>query len=228
MAEQHIVLCGDSIFDNRSYVKHGEPDVARQVQQMLPNSKITLLAVDGHQTKNVKEQLIHMPNDVTHLFISVGGNDGLMRMNVFDQSANTVGDAMGPLYNMRNEFEIEYHKMLKQVLSYSVKTTLCSIYYPKFDGWGIDRISEYLGEKDSQVSIQEMSMVGLALYNDIITKEAFHAGLPLIDLRILCNEDDDFSNPIEPSAIGGQKIASAITKIVSSFDFSTNVSNIFC
>ena len=33
MAEQHIVLCGDSIFDNRSYVKHGEPDVARQVQQ---------------------------------------------------------------------------------------------------------------------------------------------------------------------------------------------------
>ena len=108
MAEQHIVLCGDSIFDNRSYVKHGEPDVARQVQQMLPNSKITLLAVDGHQTKDIKEQLIHMPNDVTHLFISVGGNDGLMRMNVFDQSANTVGDAMGPLYNMRNEFEIEY------------------------------------------------------------------------------------------------------------------------
>ena len=75
--------------------------------------------------------------------------------------------------------------MLKQVLSYSVKTTLCSIYYPKFDGWGIDRISEYLGEKDSQVSIQEMSMVGLALYNDIITKEAFHAGLPLIDLTSL-------------------------------------------
>jgi len=47
--KNHIVLCGDSIFDNGSYVR-GEPDVAEQVREQLPDSKVTLLAVDGNVT----------------------------------------------------------------------------------------------------------------------------------------------------------------------------------
>ena len=39
-------------------------------------------------------------------------------------------------------------------------------------------------------------------------------GLPIIDLRVLCNDDADFANPIEPSAIGGQKIAQAIVEMM--------------
>ena len=50
MVKQHIVLCGDSIIDNGSYVKKGELDVAGQVQEELPDSKVTLLAVDGNVT----------------------------------------------------------------------------------------------------------------------------------------------------------------------------------
>lgn len=32
---------------------------------------------------------------------------------------------------------------------------------------------------------------GLALFNDIITREAFSRGLPLIDLRLICTEPED-------------------------------------
>jgi len=32
----------------------------------------------------------------------------------------------------------------------------------------------------------------------------------LIDLRVLCNEDEGFAKPIEPSCIGGMKIAETI------------------
>jgi hypothetical protein len=34
--------------------------------------------------------------------------------------------------------------------------------------------------------------------------------LPLIDLRLVCSEDADFANSIEPSVAGGAKIATAI------------------
>jgi len=228
MAKQHIVLCGDSIIDNGSYVKKGELDVAGQVQEELPDSKVTLLAVDGRKTKDIKEQLKNLPKDATHMFISIGGNDGYNRMDVFDESANTIGDAMGPLYKMRNEFEIDYNKMLKNVLSYGVPTTLCSIYYPRYVESVSQELRKYLGGKTNKTSIRKMAMVGLSMYNDIITKEAFQAGLPLIDLRVLCNDDKDFANPIEPSAIGGKKIAAAIKEVVCSHNFSKNVSVVYC
>jgi len=102
--KNHIVLCGDSIFDNGSYVR-GEPDVAEQVREQLPDSKVTLLAIDGNETKDVKDQLNNLPDDATHIFISIGGNDGINRMDVFDQGVKTIGDAMSPLYKMRHKFE---------------------------------------------------------------------------------------------------------------------------
>ena len=80
-------------------------------------------------------------------------------------------------------------------------------------------IVNYLGGKNNQVPIKKMAMVGLSVYNDIITKEAFQAGLPLIDLRVLCDEDQDFANPIEPSYIGGLKIANKIKEITMKHDF---------
>ena len=228
MAEQHIVLCGDSIIDNGSYVNQGEPDVHQQVKDLMPDSKVTLLAVDGNVTKDIEDQMNNLPKDATHIFISIGGNDGYDRMNIFDESTNTIGDAMSPLYEMRNEFEIDYNKMLKNVLSYEIPTTLCSIYYPRFDKSDNEGRRNYLGGKNNQVPIKKMAMVGLSMYNDIITKEAFQVGLPLIDLRVLCNDDKDFANPIEPSAIGGEKIATAIKEIVCSHDFSKNVSVVYC
>ena len=109
--KNHIVLCGDSIFDNGSYVR-GEPDVAEQVREQLPDSKVTLLAKDGNVTKDVKDQLNNLPDDATHIFISIGGNDGIDRMDVFDQGVKTIGDAMSPLYKMRQKFENIYNNML--------------------------------------------------------------------------------------------------------------------
>ena len=226
--KNHIVLCGDSIFDNGSYVREGEPDVAEQVREQLPDSKVTLLAIDGNVTKDVKDQLNNLPDDATHIFISIGGNDGIDRMDVFDQGVKTIGDAMSPLYKMRQKFENIYNNMLMHVLSYGVPTALCSIYYPRYEELGLGRMREYFGGKTNRVPIHKMAMVGLSIYNDIITKEAFQAGLPLIDLRVLCNNDKDFANPIEPSAIGGKKIAGAIREVVSTHDFSKNISTIYC
>lgn len=56
----HIVLLGDSIFDNASYTSGG-PDVMCQVREILPKDwRATLLAVDGAVTLNVPDQVQRM------------------------------------------------------------------------------------------------------------------------------------------------------------------------
>jgi hypothetical protein len=55
----------------------------------------------------------------------------------------------------------------------------------------------------------------LTLLNDVITREVFRVGASLIDLRLICDSDEDFANPIEPSALGGAKIARAIARFAS-------------
>ncbi|MFS0698368.1 hypothetical protein AB6N24_00160 [Cellulomonas sp. 179-A 4D5 NHS] len=50
----------------------------------------------------------------------------------------------------------------------------------------------------------------LALFNDVLTRAAYARGVAVLDLRLVCAEDADFANPIEPSAHGGRKIARTI------------------
>src|SRR5437762_7505427 len=71
----HIILLGDSIFDNLRYVQP-QPDVLAQLQEMLPVGwTASLRAVDGAVTNDVAGQLADLPPDATHLVLSVGGND---------------------------------------------------------------------------------------------------------------------------------------------------------
>jgi hypothetical protein len=48
-----------------------------------------------------------------------------------------------------------------------------------------------------------------------VNRAAFRRALSLIDLRLLCDEDEDYANPIEPSVRGGDKIDSVIAELVS-------------
>jgi hypothetical protein len=72
-----------------------------------------------------------------------------------------------------------------------------------------------------------VAVAGLTLFNDVITREAFGRGLPLVDLRLVCGEDADYANPIEPSARGGAKIAGAIAALVAGHDFARRRSAVF-
>jgi hypothetical protein len=69
----HIVLLGDSIFDNGRYVPGG-PSVIEHLRRCLPSgSRAALLARDGAGTAEMARQLEQLPGDATHLVISVAG-----------------------------------------------------------------------------------------------------------------------------------------------------------
>ena len=67
--------------------------------------------------------------------------------------------------------------------------------------------------------LQRLAVTALTIFNDVIIREAFLAGVPLLDLRLICSEDADYANEIEPSVAGGEKITGAILKLIADCDF---------
>ena len=191
---RHVVLLGDSIFDNAAYVG-GAPDVVRQLRSELPDGwRASLLAVDGAVTDSVGGQLRGLPSDASLLVVSAGGNDALGEAWLLQQPASSVGDAMRQLAEAQARFAVRYQAMLDAVAAVGVPAAVCTIYdanFPPPEG--------------------RIITAALSLFNDAITRAAFARALPLIDLRLICSEAADYANPIEPSERGGEKIARAIS-----------------
>ncbi len=208
---KHIVLLGDSIFDNGAYVSGG-PDVIQQLRERLPAGwQATLRAVDGSVTSGVKAQLHRLPSDASHLVISAGGNDALGHASILDRGARSMADAVGRLADIREEFGRSYRSMLDHVLALGLPTAVCTIYDACFP----------------DAERQRLVVTALTVFNDCITREAFARGLPLIDLRLLCDKAEDYANPIEPSVRGGEKISATIARLVMEHDFSRRRSAVF-
>jgi lysophospholipase L1-like esterase len=194
----HVVLLGDSIFDNAAYTG-GAPDVVRQLRQRLPQgSKATLGAVDGGKIGDVREQLRLLPADATHLVLSVGGNDALGHIDFLGAPAGSTAEALLGLADIAADFERRYNDMLNEVLARELPTAICTIYYPRFP----------------DATLQKIAVTALTVFNDCIVRAALVHRLPLLDLRFVCTEEGDYADPIEPSARGGEKISRAIARML--------------
>jgi hypothetical protein len=199
----HVVLLGDSIFDNAAYVPGG-PDVVRQLQRELPAGwGASLLAVDGSLTNHVREQLSRLPRNATHLVVSAGGNDALGAQELLMRQAGSVAEALVALAEKAEDFHINYGRMLDAARATGKAVVVCTVY-------------------DAVPGLQRESRTGLSLFNDIITRHAFRVGVPLLDLRRVCRDAGDYSrlSPIEPSRQGGERIAQALAALLVGHDFS--------
>lgn len=207
----HVVLLGDSIFDNAAYVDGG-PAVITQVRERLPQGwQATLLALDGSVIRDVPQQLDRLPPSTTHLIVSIGGNDALEQSGLLGEPAQSVAEVLQRLAVIAEQFERDYRRMLQAVMRYNLPTTLCTIYYPAYP----------------DPLLQSLAVTGLTVFNDGIIRAAIGAGLPLLDLRLICNEPADYANPIEPSSAGGVKIAEVITRVVTQHDFTQRRTVVF-
>ena len=193
----HVVLLGDSIFDNGAYTS-GEPDVASHLRQQLgPAWDVTLRAIDGSTASQMARQLTAAVPGATHLVVAVGGNDALMHADVLDAPARSTGDALRQLAARVALFDRDYRAAIGGVLRRGLPTTICTIY----NGWFDEPRATLL-------------RTGLAVFNDSILRVGFEHRLTIIELRAVCSAAADYANPIEPSGRGGAKIAAAIALAV--------------
>jgi hypothetical protein len=192
-ASEHIVLLGDSIFDNAAYTGR-EPDVVTHLRALLPAGwQATLCAVDGATTSGLGAQLEHVPADATRLIVSVGGNDALGNIDLLSFRATSSADVLATFARRLAAFEDDYRRAIAQLVTLRRPTTVCTIY------------NGALPPEQAQPA-----RIGLMMFNDIILRTAFDRGLDVIELRGICREACDYANPIEPSGEGGRKIARAI------------------
>jgi hypothetical protein len=203
----HLVLLGDSIFDNARYTSGG-PDVVSQVRRFLPSGwGASLLAIDGSTTDNIDDQIQHLPQEATHLVLSVGGNNALMHasslgISLFGIPGTSIAGALESLADISNDFETRYRTAVDTCLRPRLPISVCTIY----NGCFPDR------------AYQRIASVALAIFNDVILRVAIEHGLPVIDLRLVCTAPGDYANPIEPSSVGGEKIARVIATLVTAPD----------
>ena len=202
----HLALLGDSIFDNVAYVG-SDKSVVEQVRDELTGWTVTLLAVDGASSKDVHAQLARLDGTETHLVVSVGGNDALNASGILSWPVATVAEAAAVIAEAQSQFRGDYEPMASAVLARGVPSVFCTVY-------------------DSIPGLGQAAKTALSAFNDVILRLN---RFPVIDLRLVCTAAPDYSNvsPIEPSALGGAKIARTIGAIAQAHDFTIRRSVIF-
>ena len=224
-----MLLLGDSIIDNRSYVLEGELEVTAHLKKLYlyePDVSITNNAVDGDTMYDLKNNHLDTPDieEASHIIVSIGGNDLLHNIS-FLQRTSELSKIMGKdaridkwgvkeLNPSRNKvfeetyFEIikpftkQYETIVANLSSHRANLLLCTVY----EGDLVD------SDEFSDVNNSSKTMV--SLFNDIVYKTANKYSAAVLELREIFVSPEDYANPIEPSHIGGGKLAKAIQKWV--------------
>jgi len=149
--------------------------------------------VDGSTTNELAPQLRMLPEGVTHLVISVGGNDALLNADMLDLPASSTAHTLGIFARRLAVFQASYTAAIEATLRLQLPTTVCTIYNGAFEPIQAQRVN-----------------VALPMFNDVILRTAFAHSLQVLDLGLVCTEPGDYVDEIEPSAQGGLKIARLI------------------
>ena len=207
---KHIILLGDSIFDNQAYTG-GAPDVVTHLKHQMPAPwQATLCAVDGATTNQLKGQCSHSPSDASHVVVSIGGNDAIINSDLLDRPVASTAESLKLFGERTSQFESQYRAALGRVEALGLPVTVCTIYNGCFPP-----------------DQAELIRIALMTFNDVILRVAFDNRFGVIDLRSVCDHPSDYANPIEPSGTGGQKIAQAIVRAVGVADVTAGHSRVF-
>merc|ERR1711998_566589 len=127
----NLALIGDSTLDNVLYTKGGACVKEHLENKLGKNAKVTLLAKDGAVLKHAAAQLKKLPRGVTHIVISLGGNNALGALGVLRRKVSDVHGALVLLREVQKSFQKEYEAMLDAVSKKGLPILLCLQYNPR-------------------------------------------------------------------------------------------------
>ncbi len=187
-----VVLFGDSILNNSRYVSLGN-SVGASLRDIY-GANLKMYAQDGASINNVYAQLEQFSTynndsetDDLHIVISAGGNNMLNAMQVHALNDSSV-----------DKIASQYSRLMNHVCKMypNAHVYLLNVYYPTNKPY--NKIAKYVTR-----------------WNDTVkTMVEEKDRTVLIRIDEICTEEEDFINDIEPSSIGGKKIADIIVQNV--------------
>ena len=202
---QTILLFGDSIIDNKYYVDENENSVLDHLQN-ISNDEFIQIALDGDTTKDVLDKQLQVSTikDASKIILSIGGNDLLQNLSfLYKSNFENINEGLICLQNEIFQPLAERYEAIVRVLSsYRANLLLLTVYEGD------------LGRTDEFRGVLNSSKIMASSLNDIVYKTAKKYGADVLELRHIFTSSEDYANPIEPSHIGGEKLAKAITEWV--------------
>ena len=154
--KHYVSLLGDSIIDNKIYVEEGELSVTEHLQNNS-SSNFTMIAVDGDTTEEVLDnQLDILKEPVSHIVLSIGGNDLLQNLHLLQDETSGMKFALEKSSELIGEIQENYTKILEHLSQYDAKVLLCTVYE---------------GDLESDVLLAEYDKAGqamLKMHNDTV------------------------------------------------------------
>ena len=198
-----VVLFGDSIIDNKTYVSHGEFSVLEHLEN-ISNYEYIQVAYDGHTTFDVQNKQLHLSTieKPSHIVLSVGGNDLLQNLSYLSKSpVSNVNEAVsGIQQHIFEPLEQRFETIIEELSSQRANLLICTVYEGD------------LGRTDEFKDVLDSSKIMVSSFNDIVYKTAKKYNADVLELREIFITSDDYANPIEPSHIGGEKLAKSIVE----------------
>jgi len=190
-----VILFGDSVLNNSRYVPLGE-SVGASLRDIYGRD-LRIYAQDGASINNVYSQVEQYElrgesSDEMHIIISAGGNNLLNAMNVHALNDKTV-----------NQFASQYGRLVSHVCATfsEAHIYLLNVYHPMDERY--QKISKYIDGWNESVAK--------------LVDENDSDRVSLVDIDSLFTEEEDFTDDIEPSSKGGNKIRRAIVDGVNEF-----------
>jgi hypothetical protein len=119
-------------------------------------------------------------------------------------SEKRAKDVLVRLWSIREEFRRSYAALLDRLALTRRPVLVLTVYNPCFHGHGFD------------AAYQQAAESAVSTINDVIQQEGQRRSFDILELRTLFDDRADYANPIEPSAIGGSKLAKCVSDWVKS------------
>jgi lysophospholipase L1-like esterase len=195
-----VLLVGDSVFDNVPYVDEGKDTVSVLRRELSSIAKVDSVAVDGYTTIEVLFQLIDgvLKNKPKYdfIFLSIGGNDLLVNQDVYLDPSIGIEEQKYFLDKVGQRFDAIYNTLREM----SEHVYWLGVYKPYFDPneFGVNYI-----EKAEQAIHDVNHQLGVG------DRDRY-----MLDLSFIVNKSEDFTQVIEPSAVGSEKLAKELKRVI--------------
>lgn len=189
---RHVVLLGDVLLEAYQSI---DKTPGKFEDALLPGTRDQwkISVISSAKIERAGPSLA-LPQDATHALIFIEGIRAIEESGLLDVRSAAFGQTLEQLSLAADEFERTLGRLIQVAQAARLVIMVCTMFAPNY--------------KDP--ARQRAAGAALAVFNDRVTKRAGEARVSLIDLRLTCNEAEDYDKPTQLSQSGLQKAANVI------------------